>query len=466
MTNKTITPRWYQVEAVAAVWDFIRQNDGNPCVELPTGAGKSIVIARLMLDTLAWGGRVVLLAHRKELLEQTAEKIEALEPSIDVGVFSAGLKRRDTKHDVLAAGIQSVRDRADQLGRRDVIIVDEAHLIPTDGDGMFRRFIADSKVINPNVRIVGLTATPYRLRTGLVCGDDHILNQICYSVGVKTLISQGYLCPLTSKATAAKCGVDGVSIRGGEFVAGELQTRLVGDAALVSATCDEIWNRAADRKAILIFTSGVQHGEMVRDELLKKTNSVEFLDGETDADKRAKILKAFRKGRLRFLVNVDVLTTGFDSPNVDCVAMLRPTLSPGLYYQMVGRGFRLHDEKTNCLVLDFGQNVERHGPVDKIEIATKPATKGGTPPTKTCEKCHEILPAGLSVCPACGFEFPPPEIRHEPTPTDAAVVSDDKPRTAYVEKAWYHVHEKRGQPDAPKTLRVDYTTGFAKSVSE
>ena len=465
MTQTTISPRWYQTEAIEAVWDYVRGSDGNPCVELPTGAGKSIVIARLMLDTVAWNGRVVLLAHRKELLEQTAEKIRSLQPTIDVGVYSAGLKRRDTEHDVLVAGIQSVYNRADEIGSRDVIIVDEAHLIPTEGDGMFRRFIADAQIVNPNVRVIGLTATPYRLKDGMVCGDENILNEICYSVGVKQLIAQGYLCELTSKATAAKCVSDGVSVRGGEFVASELQSRLTGDEGLVRATCDEIIARTADRNSVLVFTSGVEHGRMVEANLSAKCDSVEYLDGETDANTRAEILDAFKNGDVRFLVNIDVLTTGFDAPNVDCVAMLRPTLSPGLYYQMVGRGFRLHDSKSDCLILDFGQNVERHGPVDKITIAPTVTRTGGTAPTKTCQKCDEILPAGVLVCSACGHEFPPPEIKHDAKPTEYAIISGE-PRTGHVRAVWYHVHEKRGNPDAPKTLRVDYSIGFNDTVSE
>jgi len=470
MTQTTISPRWYQTEAIEAVWDYVRTSDGNPCVELPTGAGKSIVIARLMLDTVAWNGRVVLLAHRKELLEQTADKIRSLQPTIDVGVYSAGLKRRDTEHDVLVAGIQSVYNRADEIGSRDVIIVDEAHLIPTEGDGMFRRFIADAQIVNPNVRVIGLTATPYRLKDGMVCGEENILTEICYSVGVKQLIAQKYLCELTSKATAAKCDSEGVSVRGGEFVASELQSHLTGNQELVATTSEEIIARTADRNSVLVFTSGKYHGKMVAEQLAEKCDSVEYLDGDTDADVRADILDAFKNGDVRYLVNIDVLTTGFDAPNVDCVAMLRPTLSPGLYYQMVGRGFRLHESKSNCLILDFAQNVERHGPVDQVEIVPRDSKNGKAiertqSKTKVCQKCFEICLTDFEMCSRCNTQFPPPEIKHDAKPTEYAIISGE-PRTGHVRAVWYHVHEKRGNPDAPKTLRVDYSIGFNDTVSE
>lgn len=161
-------PRWYQAESVSATWEFIRKNTGNPCIVLPTGAGKSLVIGMIARDTVSWGGRCLVLAHRKELLEQNAEKIQACVPGLDVGVWSAGLKRKDYHQSVVVAGVQSCfrQAAAYTIGHRDIVIVDEAHLIPLKGEGMYRQLLDHLRRINPNLRIIGLTATPYRLEIG------------------------------------------------------------------------------------------------------------------------------------------------------------------------------------------------------------------------------------------------------------------------------------------------------------
>jgi DNA repair protein RadD len=173
---------------------------------------------------------------------------------------------------------------------------------------------------------------------------------------------------------------------------------------------------------------------------------------------------------LKYLVNVNVLTTGFDAPNIDCVALLRPTLSPGLYYQMVGRGFRLHPGKRNCLVLDFGGNALRHGPVDQIRVReTNGNNKGGLAPVKECPECQSLIAAGYSRCPDCGFEFPVPErASHDAQASTESVLSGQIVETTYtVRDVFYRVHIKQGADEyAPKTMRVDYKVGFYQYKSE
>jgi len=191
--------------------------------------------------------------------------------------------------------------------------------------------------------------------------------------------------------------------------------------------------------------------------------------GETASAERDEVLDSFRSGELKYLVNVNVLTTGFDAPNIDCVAMVRPTLSPGLYYQMVGRGFRLFDGKENCLVLDFGGNVLRHGPVDAIRIHRMNHRGNGDAPAKQCPECQSLVAAGYAVCPDCGYEFPPPKRQnHGATASTEDILSGEVTTTGYeVEGVHYSVHHKRGAPDdAPKTLRVEYRIGFHKYQSE
>jgi DNA repair protein RadD len=461
--------RPYQLEAVEAIYRHLRERDDSPVCVIPTGGGKTPVMATICRDAVvAWGGRVLIVAHVKELLEQSADKLRVVCPEVKFGIYSAGLKRRDTQAPVIVAGIQSIYKRACELGPVDLILVDEAHMIPPEGEGMYQQFLAEARVVNPAVRVIGLTATPYRLKSGLICTPDHFLNQVCYEVGVRELIVQGYLSPLVSKAGINKADFNGLHVRAGEFVADEVEN-LMDDDRLVEAACGEAVGYTADRKAVLIFASGIKHGEhIVR--TLRERHGIEcgLVTGETPTRERDAVLNRFRRGELRFLCNVNVLTTGFDAPHIDCVILLRPTLSPGLYYQMVGRGFRLHPGKANCLVLDFGGNVVRHGPVDAIRIQERPGGNG-TAPAKECPECLSVIAAGYARCPDCGYEFPPPERqKHEAKATEAGILSGQVTDTKYeVMDISYSVHTKRDAPrDAPKSMRVDYRLGLHHWQSE
>jgi len=471
--------RPYQQAAVDAVYEHLRTRDDNPAVVLPTAGGKSWVIAQLVKDAvLRWNGRVLVLAHVKELLEQNAEKICRLCPEVPIGIYSAGLNRRETDKPVIVAGIQSVYRRACELDAFDLAIVDEAHLIPPDGEGMYRTFLAEAKVVNPHLRVVGLTATPFRLASGPICTPDGILNHICYEVGVRELIRDGYLCPLVTKAGINKADFERLHVRGGEFVADEVEALMDADN-LVIAACSEIVAHTHNRQSVLVFTSGVKHGKHVARVLAEMSGQeVGFLDGQTPAAERAELIARFRReaitghlpqAPLKYLVNVNVLTTGFDAPNIDCVAILRPTMSPGLWYQMVGRGFRLHPGKQNCLVLDFGGNALRHGPVDQLRMPDAPGRGSGEAPAKECPECHAVIAAGYATCPDCGYEFPPPERqKHDARAGTAGVLSGEVIDTEYeVFDVRYSVHTKRdAPPDAPKTMRVEYRIGEFSWVSE
>jgi len=461
--------RPYQRECVDAVYEHLRTRDDNPCAVVPTAGGKTPIMATICKDAVGqWNGRVLILAHVKELLEQSADKLRAVCPEIEFGIYSAGLKRRDTRNPVIVAGIQSVYKRACELDAFDLVLVDEAHLIPLEGEGMYRQFLADAKVINPDLRIVGFTATPFRLKTGPICTPEGFLNTICYEVGVRELIVGGYLCPLITKAGINKADFGGLHVRGGEFVADEMEA-LMDDDRLVEAACGETVGYTRERQGVLIFASGVKHGEhIVR--VLKERHDVEcgFVTGETPAKERDATLGRFRRGELKYLCNVNVLTTGFDAPHIDCVALVRPTMSPGLYYQMVGRGFRLYPGKANCLVLDFGGNVMRHGPVDDIKVTTMDRG-GGQAPAKECPECQAVIAAGFAACPQCGYVFPPPERqKHDAKASEAGILKGQVTTTQYrVDDVYYSVHTKRGvSEDAPKTMRVDYKVGWHQYKSE
>lgn len=470
--------RPYQRAAVEAVYCYLRTQDGNPVVCIPPAGGKTPVLATIASDAVnLWSGRVLVVTHVRELVEQAVDKLRRVCPTLPVGVYSAGLKRRDTGEPVIAASIQSIYRRACELGRFDLIIVDEAHLLPPDGDGMYRSFLSDARVINPHVRLIGLTATPYRLDSGLIYGPDNLLTDICFEAGIRELIRDGYLCPLVSKAGQQKADLSSLHIRRGEFLASEVDAAMDRDE-LVRAACAEIVATTQDRNACLIFASGVAHGRHICD-VLRDEHNIEcgFVCGETPSAERAELLARFRReqdglfGRppLKYLCNVGVLTTGFDAPITDAIAILRPTNSPGLLVQIAGRGLRLHPDKHDTLVLDYGGNIERHGPIDQITAKTASRSQGGEAPAKECPDCHALIATGYSACPECGHEFPPPERqKHESNASTTGVLSDQFTDETYdVLDVSYHVHTKRGaDADAPKTMRVDYRLGLTFHVSE
>ena len=194
--------------------------------------------------------------------------------------------------------------------------------------------------------------------------------------------------------------------------------------------------------------------------------------GETPADERDRLIEAFKnpQSRLKYLVNVGVLTEGFDAPNVDCICLLRATKSPGLYYQMVGRGFRIYPEKKDCLVLDFGENVYRHGPIDQIQVRTgQRGRQQNGPLVRICPECQALVPIQYRSCDQCGYEFlPEASAKHSTDAAGFGIMSDEvEVRWVPVTDMWYSEHTKRGaSDDHPKTLRVTYYTGLDSRFEE
>lgn len=475
----SFSPRYYQQAAVDAIWQALKVFQDNPCAELPTGAGKSWVLAMLAHDaTTNWNGRVLILAHRKELLQQNFEKINALLPDeISLGIYSAGLKSRDTDSQVLVAGIQSVFSKGCELGGFDIVIVDEAHLIPTSGDGMYRTLIDTLKVLRPHVRIIGLTATPYRLKGGRVCRPENILNRICYRISVAELIEQEFLCPIYSNEAHAKIDTSGLHVRGGEFIQSEADA-LWEDDELIQRAVNEILERTKDRNKVLIFAQGINHSERVRELIVEAGCDCEGVYGHTSSTERDVILQEFQDGQIKYLTNCEVLTTGFDCTDIDCVVLLRPTASAGLYYQMVGRGFRIDPSKKNCLVLDFAGNIVRHGPVDELSQKMENSNSGNSPgetPMKTCPECEHMINISVMLCPHCGHEWEPEQSAgHDDKPTNAPILSSQGPKRPSVNYCLepvqdinFRVHTKKGaDEDHPKTLWVKYEFGLTNNASE
>lgn len=458
--------RPYQRECVDAIWKHVRTSEAPAVAVLPTGAGKGVVLAQLAKDVVSWEGRLVVLAHVKELLLQTFENIERMAPEVKAGVYSAGLGSRDLDGQVTVAGIQSIFKRAAELGPVDVIAIDEAHRIPPDGEGQYLTFLEEARKQNPNVRLIGLTATPYRTQSGFIYGKDQLFSGACFEIGVRQLIVQGFLSPLKSKGTAphARVDVSGVEVRGGEFVQGSLQAAMMADEDKLALACYEIAERTKDRRSVIVFAAGVEHATKIASFLreIEPDAQVREIYGETPSEVRAAAIADFRAGRVKFLVNVEVLTTGFDAPGVDCVAVLRPTMSPGLHYQMIGRGLRLAEGKKDCLVLDFGGNLLRHGPIDRMLIGPggRQATSSASAPWKECPECLEVVPASAGVCLDCGYQFPRREAAHGATAADRSPISEPEA----VLSIDYRMHLKLKEDGREsRTLRVTYDLGYMNS---
>lgn len=465
--------RDYQIDAVSAVYEWMRHNAGNPVCVAPTGSGKAVLIARICRDAWQAKRRVIVLAHVKELLEQEADKLQRICPDLSFGVYSAGLESRDTSSQILVAGIQSVYNKARLLGGFDLVIIDEAHRVSTKQEGIYRSFLRDLKEINPDTRLLGFTATPYRTGEGTIYGDGRLFDDIAYEIDILTLIQQGYLSPLVSKSGLqdSLADYDALHIERGDFVTSEVES-LALDTPRVWAACRDVFEQTADRKSVLIFAVSVRHAEKIR-EILGSAFDAEcgLITGSTPPEERAEIQRRFRDQSLKFLVNVNVLTTGFDAPATDCVALMRPTASPVLYVQMVGRGFRIAPGKKNCLVLDFGGNVMRHGPITGVSVrqgksrrrAARGSAEPAAPAMKTCPNCCGIIENWYFVCPDCGYEWP----IHDARASDADIMTGKaKPETAPVWSVRYSVHQKRGDAWSPLTMRVDYEIGFGLFVSE
>lgn len=401
--------RPYQQRAIDQLYKWLELNSGNPCLVLPTGSGKSHIIAELCKDALQnWPDtRILMLTHVKELLEQNAAKLRQHWKNAPLGIYSASIGKRQLGEPITFAGIQSVAKKANLLGHVDLIIVDECHTISHKDEGGYRPLIKELIAINPALRVIGLTASPYRLGHGLITDKPAIFDALIEPVLIEELVKLGFLSILRSKATRDKLDTTGVKKRGGEYIESELQ-KAVNTDPINRGVVDEIISLAGDRKSWLVFCSGVEHAENICQCFLDQGIASACLTGKTNKKEREQIIERFKRGQIKALTNVSVLTTGFDYPDIDLIAMLRPTMSPGLYLQMAGRGLRPKSHTDHCLVLDFAGVVEQHGPIIAIEPPSKAGDGDGEPITKQCPECSEIISVNRKVC-ECGYQFPEQE---------------------------------------------------------
>ncbi|RKR06673.1 DNA repair protein RadD [Kushneria sinocarnis] len=393
--------RPYQQEAVTRVLHHFRGSSEPAVVVLPTGSGKSLVIAELA--RLA-RGRVLVLAHVRELVEQNHAKYEAY--GLHADIFSAGLGRRESTRQVVFGSVQSVvnHPRAFADGAFTLLVIDECHRVPSDvadterrpaRPSSYRRVIDHLRSVNPDLKVLGLTATPYRLGQGfiyhrhyhgMVCGPDSAFFRACvFEQPLRVMVRQGYLAePKRIDATLAMYDFSRLEPkRGGRFAEEELDRVVCGNRA-TPQIIEDVLAHARDRQGVMIFAATVAHAEEIVGYLPGEATAL--ITGATPGDERERLIDAFKRRALKYLVNVSVLTTGFDAPHVDLIAILRPTESVGLYQQIAGRGLRLAPGKQDCLILDYAGNPwQLYAP----EIAA-PKPPGDSEPVQV-------------ECPQCGF---------------------------------------------------------------
>ena len=454
------TPRDYQREAVDSVYTYWNKpKSKHGIVVIPTAGGKSFVMAMLIKEICEkWPGtRILCLTHVQELIEQDHKELLETWPEAPAGIYSAGLGRKDLVAPILFAGIQSIEKAVNRLHPPpEIVLVDECHLIPRNDQTRYIKTLSILSMMYPHLRVVGFTATPYRMDSGwLHKGEDAMFQDIIYSVEPQYLIDQGYLSPVFARAGAIKIDTSDVHKRGGEFISGELEkAAMAGDTTAV-AVADFI-ERGKDRKKWLVFVTGLAHAEQVYQAVINEGITADVVTGTTSKAQRKKIVEEFKCGQIKCLINIDVLTTGFNCRDLDMIVMLRPTGSPSLYVQMVGRGMRTATGKTDCLLLDFSANVVRHGPIDAVDPEA-PGKGEGVAPAKECV-CGAIIAAGFRICPVCGHEFPAPEPKIAPRPVAAPVLkSQILPQEYTVTGCRYARHTKQGKKDS---VRVEYTCGF------
>lgn len=386
--------RDYQRQAVDSVVTHFRRENTPAVVVLPTGSGKSLVIAELA--RLAKRGCVLVLAHVQELVLQNYQKFVSL--GGEASIFSAGLGEKSLEHSVIFASVQSLARHVDQLHMCvSLVVVDECHRVSIDGLDQYHTIFQAVQKHNANVRVLGLTATPYRLGSGWIYQLHHhgvvrthkprFFKRCIFELPLRQLIERGYLANISrvshpmvlydfSKLTADR--------QSGDFSVSEIEDTLKNQPQVTPDIVADILRRTQDSQGVMIFAASCQHARAIH-QLLPQEQSAR-MDAQTPRKTRAQMVQAFKNKELKYLVNVAVLTTGFDAPHVDVIAILRPTASTALYVQMVGRGLRLAEGKQDCLLLDYAGN---HFDLFQPDI--------GEPKPAPDTQLVQVL------CPACGF---------------------------------------------------------------
>lgn len=386
------TLRPYQADSVKAVIHYFRKHSTPAVIVLPTGAGKSLVIAELA--RLA-KGRVLVLAHVKELVEQNHAKYEGY--GLKGAIFLAGLGRKETDQQVVFASVQSVVRNLDSFKNQfSLLVIDECHRVPDDKNSSYQKVITHLRELNPGIKVLGLTATPYRLGMGWIyqyhtrgqvrTEESRFFRDCIFELPIRYLLDENFLTP-ARMMDAPVLSYDFSQLKPantGRYKEAEMDMVIDKAKRATPQIVEQIIQYARERKGVMIFAATVRHAQEIHGLLPEGETAIVI--GDTPTPERDAIIQAFKNREIKYLVNVSVLTTGFDAPHVDLIAILRPTESVSLYQQIVGRGLRLSEGKNECLVLDYaGNSYDLYQP----EV-------GDPKPDSTSEII--TIP-----CPACGF---------------------------------------------------------------
>lgn len=402
--------RDYQSRALSMLYDWLEKNTGHPCIVLPTGSGKSIVIAELCKQAITeWPEtQIVMLTRSIELINQNAEKLRTIWPGAPMGIYSASAGKKQLGEPITIGGPLSIVRVTKKIGHCDLLLVDEAHDISHKDEGSYRKIINDLMAINPSMRVIGFTASPFRLGHGMITDKPAIFDALIEPVSIEELIYKGHLATLRSKQTGFKLDTSGVHKRGGDFIESELQAA-VDTSGNNESMIDEVIKRSEGRKSWMFFATGVRHAENLRDILIGRGVSAVSVTGDMSKKEREQAIADFKSGKITAITQVGCLNVGFDHPDIDLLVMARPTMSPGLYLQQAGRGLRPKSHTDHCLVLDFAGVVETHGPITNVQPPKRGGDGNGEAPVKVCDNCGELVHISAMACPACGHAFPEPE---------------------------------------------------------
>lgn len=471
--------RYFQRSALDSLYTYWEAGGGNGVIVLPTGSGKAYLIAKLIEELIAGypGLRILNVTHSAPLVKQNFEEFINLLPFAPAGIYSASLKQRNTHAQVLFCGIQSVYKRVAEIGHIDLIIIDEAHAISRKADAQYGKFFAAAKAINPDLRIVGTTATDYRMDSGrLTEGDDEVaedgtvvssrmFDDVVYEAKLTTLIEEGYLTRLVSGRTGAKIDIKSLHTRGGEYVPGE-----VSDAAerIIEDAVAEDMAMSVDRKAGLFFSTSKENARHIAEAIRRHGRTCAVLTSD-NAHQTKEIFDGFRSGKYWAISSVSMITTGTNFPFVDFISLILSTKSAGKLVQILGRGTRNSPGKEDCLVADHGRNLAFHGPIDQISPKA-PGSGDGEQPQKLCPQdkkdtegnpgCGELVPISRMTCHCCGYIFPPSEEEKITAQADIApVLSTAAPVWHSVTARTFREHVGK-DPNKPPSVRVDYMLGM------
>lgn len=452
--------RPYQEVIAPQVFDYMISNPGrNPCIAIPTGGGKTIIAADIIKHALEkWPKtKILVVSHVKEILEQDYDALTAY-LNIPVGLYSSGLKSR-TFEQVTVAGIQSIYRQIDLFKNIDFVIVDEAHLIPIKGLGMYKTFLNG---IGEH-RCLGLTATPFRLGSGYIYGEDDetifddCIIDLTYMEEFNQLVDDGYLCDLRTMATNSEYDVSGIRTTAGDFNDKDMSDKF-DRKDITRKIIDEVIQKATSFNKWLLFAIDIEHAEHITECLIANGINAYIVHSKMKESERDKVIQMFKSGSLRAIVNINILTTGFDAPDIDLIVLLRPTKSPVVHVQSIGRGLRPYPGKNYTMVLDFAGNTERLGPINDVRVAKKRKSKieNVDPITKRCPKCNAIHHPSVRVCSTCGFKF---EFKSDLRlgSTDAPIIAKNHTSWYEVQDITYNLHRKS---HSPNSIKVTYQCGL------